>query len=209
MDSKFLFHITHYENLTSILKHGGLSAYSQMDNKHLIYQNIAHNDIQDRRATTPIPIAPYGNLHDYVPFYFAPRSPMLYAIKQGRVQGLTGSQEQIIYFVTKTDSIKNAGLLFVFTDGHAIMSFTDFFSDLTDITHIDWNIMNEKYWNDTIDDPDRKRRRQAEFLVHQFIGLEHFLGIIVKNSNMKEKIEKILDENSIKLPVLIKQNFYF
>lgn len=85
----------------------------------------------------------------------------------------------------------------------------NFFNDLTDITHIDWNIMNEKYWNDTIDDPDRKRRRQAEFLVHQFIGLEHFLGIIVKNSNMKEKIEKILDENSIKLPVLKKQNFYF
>lgn len=40
---------------------------------------IAHNTIQDRRAQTYVPCLPGGNPHDYVPFYFAPCSPMLYA----------------------------------------------------------------------------------------------------------------------------------
>ncbi|WP_353620333.1 DarT ssDNA thymidine ADP-ribosyltransferase family protein [Geobacillus sp. AYS3] len=33
----------------------------------------AHTRIQDRRLTTLVPLPPYGTLHDYVPFYFAPR----------------------------------------------------------------------------------------------------------------------------------------
>ena len=48
------------------------------------------------------------------------------------------------------------------------MRFTDFFDDLKDLDKIDWDLMQSRYWNDTNDDPDRKRRRQAEFLVHEF-----------------------------------------
>jgi hypothetical protein len=51
----------------------------------------------------------YGCLHDYVPFYFAPRSPMLYALLQGRVGGFNGSQEDIVYLVTRTDKIIDSG----------------------------------------------------------------------------------------------------
>lgn len=209
MEAKFLYHITHYKNLSSIFENGGLSAYLQISNQHLSYRNIAHNGIQERRATTSLPIYPFGFLHDYVPFYFAPRSPMLYAIKQGRVEGLKGNQDQIVYLVTRTDIIKDAGLLFVFTDGHAIMYFSDFYNDLSDINQVDWSIMKEKFWNDTVDDPDRKRRRQAEFLIHQFIGLEHFLGIAVRNKKMKENVDDILSKHSIELPVLIKPDYYF
>lgn len=83
---KLLFHITDYENLESILNHGGLVANSIVKEKGVSYKNIAHASIQDRRLTTSVPLPPKGNLHDYVPFYFAPKSPMLYAIYKGRVE---------------------------------------------------------------------------------------------------------------------------
>lgn len=39
--------------------------------------------------------------------------------------------------------------------------------------------MTARYWYDTDDDPDRKRRRQAEFLVHDFFPWElvSYIGV--------------------------------
>ena len=209
MEHRFLYHISHYQNLPSILGCRGLSAYLKVLRQHAEYINIAHKGLQDRRSTTEIPVEPFGCLHDYVPFYFATRSPMLYAIKNGRVVGFEGNQNDIVYLVTKTDKIVSAELDFVFTDGHAIMNFTDFYNDLKDIDKIDWDIMKEHYWNDTKEDPDRKRRRQAEFLVHQFIDLNCLLGLGVRNERMKVVIEEILKEYEVDLPVLVKPSFYF
>ena len=33
---------------------------------------------------------------------------------------------------------------------------------------IDWELMESKYWHDTDEDNSRKRRREAEFLIHKF-----------------------------------------
>lgn len=87
MDKKLLYHITHYQNLYSILKNKGLSAYSKVTNEEAVYTNIAHQGLQGRRSTTNVPVYPNGCLHDYVPFYFASRSPMLchYSGTSGRI----------------------------------------------------------------------------------------------------------------------------
>ena len=89
---------------------------------------------------------------------------MLYAIKMGNVEGCSASQTDIIYLVSSAEAIKTAKIGFVFTDGHGIMELSEFYDDLSKLTEIDWDIMKEKYWRDTYEDPDRKRRRQAELL---------------------------------------------
>lgn len=206
---KLLFHITDYENLESILNHGGLVANSIVKEKGVSYKNIAHASIQDRRLTTSVPLPPKGNLHDYVPFYFAPKSPMLYAIYKGRVEGYEKGQDNIIYLISRTDIIHNAGLEYVFTDGHAIMWFTDFYKDLRNLDKIDWDVMNSQFWFDTEDDPDRKRRRQAEFLVHQFVPVDLFLGIVVKNVDMMQKVAEIIHKCNYNKPVGVRRNWYY
>ena len=164
-----IYHITHIDNLESILSEGGLLAYNIMLlETQTNYTNIAYQNIQDRRATTDVPCGGGGVLHDYVPFYFAPRSPMLYTISRGNVENYTQGQAAVIHLVSSIENIEAEDLCFVFTDGHAVMTFTNFFDDLNYLRAIDWDVMESRYWNDTNEDNDRKRRRQAEFLVRYF-----------------------------------------
>jgi len=139
-----IYHITHLRNLPGILELGGLYANSATARRGVEHVNIAHQSIQDRRATTRVPLPPGGVLHDYVPFYFAPRSPMLYAIHRGNVQGYTEGQTFIVHLVTTAEAIAASGQPFVFTDGHAIMAFTSFYNDLRQLDQVDWDIMRAR-----------------------------------------------------------------
>jgi len=66
---------------------------------------IAYQHIKDRRARKRVPAGPGGTVADYVPFYFAPRSPMLYAITRGLVPGYDGGQSSVVHLVTSTDAV--------------------------------------------------------------------------------------------------------
>jgi len=103
MKSKLLYHITHIDNLDSIIKQGKLWSHAQIKQHTLGYQDMANENVQSRRRHTKIPISKDCYLHDYVPFYFAPRSPMLYSLKMQPIP-----QNDIIYFMT---SIKTIGML--------------------------------------------------------------------------------------------------
>ncbi len=196
--------MTHIKNIPSILENEGLLAYSEIGAKGLSYRDIANSDIQFRRSGTVVPLPPNGDLHEYVPFYFAERSPMLYSILNSGI-----NQREIVYFVTKTAILHQNGLLYVFTDGHAIMFLSEFYAQLNDLDEVDWAIMEEKYRADTEDDPDRKRRRQAEFLVHRKVPLDVFIGFAVKDEAMKEELEALLQLYQIDKPVYIRPQFYY
>ena len=57
-------------------------------------------DIKAARKSVQVPLAPYGCVADYVPFYFAPRSPMLYKLHKGGVPNYTGGQDPLVYLVS-------------------------------------------------------------------------------------------------------------
>lgn len=209
MENNLILHMTHFNNLKNIFKAKGLVAVSQIINTKKDYINIANNSIQDRRSSYLVPVEPYGTLHDYVPFYFAPRSPMLYSIKMGNVDGYKEGQSPIIYLVTNPNIIKQKSLPFCFTDGHGIMTFTDYYNELKDLDKIDWDIMKAKYWSDTEQDNDRRRRRMAEFLVYNFVPIDCFIGIGVKNDMYKEKVKELLSEFSLNISVKLKSNWYY
>ncbi|MBL1209861.1 DUF4433 domain-containing protein [Geminocystis sp. GBBB08] len=205
-----IYHITHIKNLSSIIKSGELTANSLLKRQNQTYQNIAHQNLQYRRAITSVTCGQKGTLHDYVPFYFAPRSPMLYAINQKQVQGYTQGQKPIIYLVTTAETIKNASIPFVFTDGHGIMAYSEFYDDLKDLnTVIDWDVMNSKMWTDTAQFPDRKRRRQAEFLVYQYCPWQLINSIAVIDSSIAQQVNQLLQTHSHQIPVNICRNWYY
>lgn len=190
-----LYHITSISNLLTLLQCGELRSKNRLQRSQTQYASIAYEHIQNRRASITVPCGSRGNLHDYVPFYFAARSPMLYAIHKGYVQGYEEGQQSILHLVTSTEAIADAALEFVFSDGHAVVSYTNFYNDLTLLPDvIDWEIMGAKVWHDTHEDGDRKRRRQAEFLVYQSVPWSLICGIGVHNRTVANQVTQTLEK---------------
>ena len=200
-----IYHITHVNNLPGIIASGRLICDRTAQDLKLV--NIGHNNIKERRLRKPVPVGPGGTVGDYVPFYFAPLSPMLYAIFKNKVAGYTAGQQPVIYLCSSTEAVHAAKCRWVFTEGHAVMDFTDFFDDFKDLGRIDWPLMQAKYWFDNDSHPDRSRRRQAEFLVHQFFPWNLVTKIVVYDAANAKVVSNILRGQ---LPAVdIKRGWYY
>lgn len=117
---------------------------------------------------------------------------MLLQLKTGRVEGYTEGQEPLVYLKTTAQAVYDAGVGFVFSDGHGLAAYTSWFDDLADLVKLDWSIVYQQYWADNKNDMDRQRRKQAEFLVHRFCDWSLIQNIVVINDRMEKRIEKIL-----------------
>lgn len=203
-----ILHLTHLGNLPAILATGGLWSPSQMP-QGAQPASIAHGHIQSRRATRVVPCGPGGTLHDYVPFYFGERSPMLYANHTGYVAGNQGGQAPLVYLVAYAQQVAAAGHGWVFTDGHAVIAFTRFFDDFAHLNQVDWQTVHAQWWNDTPQDPDRKRRKQAEFLVHGFFPVGLVREIVVLNQQVRAQVNQVLNAAGVALPVRVDPAWYY
>lgn len=122
-----IYHITHLNNLVSIIAEDCLWCDNKTIDNKLQSTEIGHQHIKERRRNWPVPISPRGTIGDYVPFYFAPRSPMLYAINKGQVTSYSGGQNEVLHLVANIECVVAEGLDFTFTDGHAIVALSQYF----------------------------------------------------------------------------------
>ena len=182
----------HIDNLHIYLRRAGIHSPNDTPQDGLVYRPIHNVDVQAKRRHTPIPCGPGGTVHDYVPFYFGPLSPMMLNLKTGRVPGYDEGQESLIYLVSTAEALHNAGTEFVFSDGHGIAMFTEWFDDLAELGKVDWTTVGARYWSDTLEDMDRQRRKQAEFLAHRFVGWSLVDEIVAFDKSRKTEIESIL-----------------
>ncbi len=164
--------------------------------------DIGNADIKTQRRNCRVPITPEGFVADYVPFYFASRSPMLFAIYKNNVPTFSGGQDEIIYLVTSIESILKHRLPFVFTDRNAALAFTNFSNSLNDLnTFIDWDLMEARMWADTPQEPDRMERRMAEFLVHQHVPWAAFIRVVASNKAKRQQAFSALSTIGAKTPI--------
>ena len=205
-----IFRLIHVDNLEICLQRNGLHASNYCPNDGLVYRTIHRVDVQVSRRVKTVPCGPGGNIHDYVPFYFGELSPMLLQLKTGQVPGYTQGQEPLIYLVTTAQAVADAQLQFVFSDGHALAAWTDFFDDLRHLDMIDWEIVRARYWADTDEDMDRQRRKQAEFLVHRQLPWALISEIGVCNETIKRRVEEIFSRFPEMLRnIVVKHEWYY
>jgi ssDNA thymidine ADP-ribosyltransferase, DarT len=203
-------HFTHIRNLPGILAASCLQSDNLLSRQSVAIVEAADPVIKARRRQVRIRLAPFGCVADYVPFYFAPRSPMLYKLARGGVPSYTDGQDSLIYFVGTVERIADTGLRYIFSDGNCAASVTQLFNDLRDLeTAVDWALMRVRMWNDTAEDPDRMRRRMAEFLVHERVPVRCLARIVVRTPAMKRQVVAILVEHGISLSVEIRPGWYF
>lgn len=198
-----LFHITAIDNLPLIAASGQLLSKAALNGAGVASTSIAYENIQSRRAHKLVPIAPGGTLHHYVPFHFAPRSPMLFTINNGNVPGCALSQDDIVHLNTTAQIIAQVNLPFVFTDYHAVMAIASFYGNLDDLSVIDWDLFFEtprvggycQYWQNRQQSPrhaTRMETRQAEFLVRDSVPLAAIAQIGVRSTDMAGRVQAAL-----------------
>jgi hypothetical protein len=201
-----IYHFTDVENLESILTAGVVRAHRTSP----CVVDIADDAIKDRRTRVDVPCGPGGRVCDYVPFYFAPRSPMLFRIKCGGVEGVSSDQRRIVYFVSSTEAALDAGRSCVFTDGNAAAAFTAFYDNpglLSEV--VDWPLMKVRYWSNTPEDNDRRRRRGAEFLVHEALPLGLIVEIGVYDADVRSDVARAVREAGAAIAVRVRSDWYF
>ncbi len=195
-------HMTSTHNLESIFKAGELICKSEIQKRNIGFQDISNHDVQDKRATKQVEIQPGGTLYDYVPFYFWGLTPMLYVNRH--------RQNEIIFFVSKPKLIKESGQSFVFTDRHAILALANFSNNLCDLDkYLDMSVIKGQWWNNTPENPDRKERKQAEFLVYKKVNLAWCAGIVTLNDMVRSQVESILEANGVSMSVKVYSDWYY
>jgi hypothetical protein len=188
--------------------------------KGLEYGNIAYQGAQGKRANKLVSKPPGGVIHDYVPFYLAPRSPMLFTINEGNVPDCPYRQQDIVHFVTTVEAVKSNELAFVFYDYNATLSIATCYNDLKDISKIDWSLFHEnpcldgycRFWHSRMDNPRyvlRRETRQAEFLVHTKFPLKLMTMVGAYDEAKAAEVRRIFDEAGVRLQVEAKPAWYF
>ena len=211
-----IYRLVHVDNLAWILQRGCLDAPNHTAPGAPPYHSIAHANSQGRRALRPITKGPGGVLHDYIPFYFNPRSPMLYANHMRNVAANPHGQGVIVILKSTVQLTAQNGCSFVFTDGHGVMApLTTFYDDLAALPKVPWDVIARTYWHKGpggVRDPDGSRKRQAEFMVHQSFPWDLVEDIGVLDQTLAARAQAHLAAAPATVhqpPVTIRRSWYF
>jgi len=182
---KYAFHLTHIDNMPHIVRYGLACTTSLLHDEHHV--SIGDNQVINRRNESSVND---NRLSDFIPFYFGPRSPMLYVIQHGYNGVHRVKPENIVYCVVGIDDIIKDNVDCIFTDGQALSGLTTFYkknqlSHLNDI--VKYDDVYSSQWN-LESDLDLKRRKEAELLIKQNLAPKYVKGYVVYNDTAKQRL---------------------
>lgn len=196
-------HITHIDNLISILTQGCLWSDHKRIELGFVNQNIGYSHIKQRRLVRPVNVATGGTIGQYVPFNFCPRSVMLFVIHKGH-DDYQGGQERVLHLISDIDTIRLTNDNCFFTDIHADLDYAEQIDDFTRINELDLErIINERYWSDF------KEEKQAEFLAFESVAWHTIRQIGVKNQAVAEEVSVLLQAVQHKPEVIVRPKWYY
>jgi len=134
----------------------------------------------------------------------------MYAIHTGNVAQYSGGLDPLVYLVTTPEQAAAAGRAYVITDGNCASALTEFSADLADLDElVDWSIMQEKYWHNTDEDGDRRRRRMAEFLVQGQLPASAIQLIATRSEARLVEVDEILGASGVEIPTACRPEWYY
>lgn len=185
---KYAFRITHIDNIPHIVRCGLVRADSPLRDEH--YVSIGDKQVIKVRGEREIK---GYRISEFVPFYFGPRSPMLYVIQHGYNGVAKIDAENIVYCVVRLDDLVRDSIDCVFTDGHALSNLTTIYTKdklpLID-SLVNYDDVYSSQWNSETD-MDLKRRKEAELLIKNDLPAQYIRGFVVYNERAKQRMESL------------------
>lgn len=91
----------------------------------------------------------------------------------------------------------------------AEMGPTLFFDDWSKKDRVDWGLTQSAWWYDDADHPDRKRRRQAEFLVHRFFPWSAIDSVGVYDEAIAKEVAAALAAATHRPAIRVQPDWYY
>ena len=200
----YLYHITDVKNLPKIIQSGGLLSDAALAAAGGPAVNIGYDHIKLRRMTEiRVPCAGNRFVGEFVPFYFCPRSPMLYRVNKGIGNNPPGCQRTIVHLVTSVHHAVNTGHVWAFSDGGAGAFYTGFFDDLARLDSLSWDAINARYWQEVT------TQKSAEFLVADRFPWSEIKAIGCYEDEIAKQVTKLTAGHANAPGVVIRPGWYY
>lgn len=205
-----IYHIAHISKLPYIIADEHILSDSEIAKRPATGEVIGMSSIKKRRLEQ-LTLSSHPGLYvgECVPFYFCPRSIMLYILHMGNHDDVDyrGGQEPIVHLVSDLhrtiEWANEKQLRWAFTESNAGSRFFEDYSSLQDLDKIDWQAVQETYWRDV------REKKQAEFLVEQCFPWSFVEEIGVYSARQQQEVWEILGRNQ-KIPqVKIRKEWYY
>ena len=205
-----IYHIVHVDRLPSIIADGWLWCDAEIVQRTPPGTTIGMNSIKERRLNE-LPLNSHPDLHvgDCVPFYFCPRSIMLYLLYRSNHPELAyrGGQDSIVHL--ETDLLQTVawaeahGQRWAFTLSNAGAYYFEDRCDLEQLDEIDWKAVQAKDWQQC------KEGKQAEFLIESQFPWELVSRIGVRSARVYSQASGFLQAAAHRPPIEIKADWYY
>ena len=162
-----IYHIAHVDRLASIVADGFLWCDAELRQRVRPGTSIGMTEIKQRRLTNSLTSHPGLFVGDCVPFYFCPRSVMLYVIHMANHRELAYRDGQGSIMHLEADLCETVAWAdrqkrrWAFTLSNAGSGYFEDRNDLAQLDEIDWEAVQARDWR------DRKEEKQAEFLIER------------------------------------------
>lgn len=203
-----IFHIVHVDKLASIIADGCLWPDSVMAQRQL-GTTIGNAEIKADRLQLPVDCHPGTAVGQYVPFYFCPRSVMLYVISrqnhpnvayrdgQGPILHLRADLRRVV------DWANSHQQRWAFTPINAANRAADFFNQLNDLDKLNWEAIKATSWASCRD------YKMAEFLLHGAFPFDLIEGIGAHSEPIAARVVNALGKTQYKTPVKVIKEWYY
>ena len=200
-----IYHITDVSNLEAIFAEGSIISDALARKRATATTVIGYAHIKDRRLTQ-YRIACCGNrfVGEFVPFYFCPRSPMLYTINIGKTGRQPGCQATIVHLVSTVQNGYELNQPWAISDGNAGALYTTFANDVEALDRVNWEVVNSTDWKG-----ERLSTKMTEFLVADRFPISALIGIGCENAGTAEMASRIVAQYFPDLPVKVIKKWYY
>lgn len=205
-----IYHIVHVDRLASIIADGHLWSDAEIAVRRPAGTTIGMSAIKQRRLTE-LTLASHPGLcvGACVPFYFCPRSIMLYLIYQGNHPELDyrGGQGPIVHLEADLNSCVAwagaHGQRWAFTLSNAGAYYFEDRCDLGQLNEINWGAVQAQDWRSC------KEGKQAEFLLENRFPWHLIERIGVQSPAIYTQVANAMPVNGHRPGVEIKPDWYY
>ncbi len=205
-----IYHIVHADRLPSIIADGSLWCDAKIVRRDPPGTTIGMDSIKQRRLQLPLNSYPDLHVGDCVPFYFCPRSIMLYLLHRGNHSDLDyrDGQSPIIHLeadlLNSTQWAMQNSKRWAFTLSNAGARYFEDRSNLKHLDDIDWDAVQASDW------VKHKEGKQAEFLMEHSFPWHLVEHIGVYSQVVYQQVINALPVGGDHLPKIeIKEDWYY